>query len=165
MMPIESEDVAPRVCMGNVLRRKNATSIKVGEGEIAHGADIVIPLSGMHTVAGRIEAASDGHAPSQATVVLLYADDREPARKTPMDKDGSFSFEYVPEDNYILRVSDAEDAGEESNSEGDSAAASGKPVAPAVARKYLDRSMPLHVLSDMTDLNVPLTDVADAKPQ
>jgi hypothetical protein len=165
MMPIDSEDVAPRVCMGNVFRRKNATPLKVGEGETAHGADIVIPLSGMHTVSGHIEAVADGHAPSQATVTLLFADDRETARKTPMDKDGSFSFEYVPEDNYILRVSDAEDAGEENSSDGDSAAAPGKSVVPTAARKYLDRSMSLHVLSDMTDVIVSLTDAAAAKQQ
>jgi hypothetical protein len=165
MMPIDSEGVAPRVCLGNVFRRKNATPLKVGEGETAHGADIVIPLSGMHTVAGHIEAAADGRAPSQATITLLYADDREPARKAPMDKDGSFSFEYVPEDNYILRVSDAEDAGAENGSDSDSAAASGETSAPRVARKYLGREMPLHVLSDMTDVDVPLTDAAAAKPQ
>ncbi len=165
MMPIDSEDVAPRVCLGNVFRRKNATPLKVGEGETARGADIVIPLSGMHAVAGHIEAGADGHAPSQATVTLLYADDREPARKTPMDKDGSFSFEYVPEDNYILRVSDAEDAGQENIPTGIPHAAAGKTNAPQVARKYLDREMPLHVLSDMTDVDVSLTDAAAAKPQ
>jgi hypothetical protein len=165
MMPIDSEDVAPRVCLGNVFRRKNATPLKVGEGETALGADIVIPLSGMHAVSGHIESGADGHAPSQATVALLFADDREPARKTPMDKDGSFSFEYVPEDNYILRVSDAEDAGQENTPDGDSAVAAGKTNAPQVARKYLDREMPLHVLSDMADVNVSLTDAAAAKPQ
>jgi hypothetical protein len=164
MMPIDSEDVAPRVCMGNVFRKKNATLLKVGEGETVRGADIVIPLSGMHTVAGHVEAAADGHVPSQANVALFYADDREPARKTPMDKDGSFSFEYVPEDNYILRVSDAEDAADESSAGGDSEAAPAKNTATA-ARKYLGREMALHVMSDMTDVDVALTNAAAAKPQ
>ena len=81
MMPIDSEDVAPHVCLGNTFGAKNATTVKVSDAETARGADIVIPLSGMHTVAGRVEAAADGHAPSQATVTLLYADDREPASK------------------------------------------------------------------------------------
>src|SRR5579871_2230723 len=32
LMPIESDDIAPRVCLGNVLRRKAASSIKVTDG-------------------------------------------------------------------------------------------------------------------------------------
>jgi hypothetical protein len=165
MMPLDSEDVAPRVCLGNVFRRKNATPLKVGDGETARGADIVIPLSGMHTVVGHVEAAADGHAPSQSIVTLLYADDLAPARKTPMDKDGSFSFEYVPEDNYLLRVTDANDSAEEASNDGDGGGASGKAPAPQVTRKYLDLEMPLHVLSDMTDVIVSLTDAAAAKQQ
>jgi hypothetical protein len=164
MMPIDSEDVAPRVCLGNVFRRKNATPLKVGEGEIVRGVDIVIPLSGMHTVAGHIEAAADGHPPGQATVTLLYADDRTPARKTAMDKDGSFSFEYVPEDAYILSVSDAEGAAD-SGADGDPPAGSGQTSAPPSPRKYLDRELSLHVVSEMTDVDVPLTDAASVKPQ
>ena len=32
MMPIDSEDVAPRICLGNVFRKKNATPLKVKRG-------------------------------------------------------------------------------------------------------------------------------------
>lgn len=164
MMPIDSEEVAPHVCLGNTVRRKDATTLKVSDAEIARGADIVIPLSGMHTVAGRVEAAADGHAPSQATVSLLYADDHEPARKIAMDKDGSFSFEYVGEDNYILRVSDAEDAAEDSGSS-DPGDAGSKNGTPQMARHYLNKEIPIHVQSDVNDVDVPLTDKAAAKSQ
>jgi len=164
MMPLDSEDVAPRVCLGDVFRRKNATTVKVSDGETVHGTDIEIPLSGLHTVAGQVEAAADGHAPSQATVTLLYADDRAPARKTAMDKDGSFIFEYVPEDSYILRVSEAQDTvdntGGSDQSDGQS-----KNGSPQLVRHYQTKEMPLHVQSDMKDLDVPLTDEAAAKPQ
>lgn len=164
MMPIDSEDVAPRVCLGNVFRRKNASTVKVSDGETIHGIDIVIPISGLHTVSGHVEAAADGHAPSQATVTLLYADDREPARKIAMDKDGSFSFEYVPEESYILRVSDAEDTGDDSggSDQGDTQA---KNAAPPVVRHYLAKEVPIRVQSDMSDIDVPLTDAAAARPQ
>ena len=141
LMPIDSEDIAPRVCLGNALRRKTATSIKVSEGEVAHGADIVIPISGLRSVAGHIDAMQDGHALSHATVTLLYADDREQARKAEIDKDGSFRFEYVPEENYILRVTDAKD-----ESEGDSG-----------EKLYSDREIPLHVHSDLNDVSVSLS--------
>jgi hypothetical protein len=165
MMPMDSEDAAPRVCLGNVFRRKNATSMKVGEAETAHGADIVIPLSGMHAISGNIEAAADGHAPSHATVALLYADDRAPARKTAMDQDGSYSFEYVPEDNYILRVSDVEDSADNGGDNGAPPKSADKAPAPQAPRKYLGLEMPLHVLSDMSDVIISLTDAAAAKQQ
>jgi len=146
MMPIDSEDAAPRVCLGNVLRRKAASSIKVSEGEIAHGADIVIPISGLRSIAGHIEAVQDGHPLSHATVALLYADDREQARKGSIDNDGTFRFEYVPEDSYILRVSEAKDEteGEQSGSE----------------RTYSEKEIALHVHSDLSDVNVALTRTA-----
>lgn len=144
LMPIDSEDIAPRVCLGNVVRRKAATSIKVTEGEIARGADIVIPISGLRTVSGRVEAVEDGHALAHATVTLLYADDREQARKAPIDSDGNFRFEYVPEDSYILRVTEAKDDAEAEGSE----------------RAYSEKEMPLHVRSDLSDVNVVLTRAA-----
>ena len=141
LMPIDSEDIAPRVCLGNVLRRKAASSIKVSEGEVAHGADIVIPISGLRSVGGRVEAVEDGHAPSHATVTLLYADYREQARKASIDSDGSFRFEYVSEDSYILRVSEAKDEAEGEGRE----------------RLYSEKELPLHVRSDRNDVNVLLT--------
>ena len=79
-------------------------------GEIAGGADIVIPLSGLHEVAGTITALADGHVLGRGTVRLLYADDREKARETSILDDGSFSLQYVAEGKYILAVSGAQDA-------------------------------------------------------
>jgi hypothetical protein len=158
MMPVDSEDVALRVCNGNVFRRKNAAIVKVSTGETVHGIDIEIPLSGLHTISGRVEAVADGHPPSQATVTLLYADDREPARKMAIDKDGSFLFEYVPEDNYVLRVSDAADSADDDASSGDGQRS-------PVARRYLSKEMPLRVQSDLKDLDLPLVDRVAQKPE
>lgn len=141
LIPLDSEDIAPRMCMGNVSRRKAASSIKVAEGEILRGADIVIPVSGLRTVGGRVEAVDDGHAPSHAIVTLLYADDREQARKASIDSDGSFRFEYVPEDSYILRVSEAKD----------------DPEGEASERSYSEKELLLHVHTDFSDVNILLT--------
>lgn len=141
LMPIDSEDIAPRVCLGNVHRRKAASSIKVSEGEIAHGADLVVPISGLRNITGHVEAVQDGHPIPHATVTLLYADDREQARKGSVDSDGSFRFEYVPEDSYILRVSEAKDEAQEQGNE----------------RLYLEKEMPLQVRSDLHDVNVWVT--------
>jgi hypothetical protein len=164
MMPVDSEDVAPRVCNGNVFRRKNAAIVKVSTGETVHGIDIEIPLSGLHTVSGHVEAVADGHAPSQATVTLLYADDREPARKMAIDKDGSFLFEYVPEDNYIVRVSDAADSAEEDAGSGQGDGQNTSASTPA-SRHYQAKEMPLRVQSDLRDLDLPLIDQAAQRPQ
>jgi hypothetical protein len=147
LMPIDSEDIAPRVCLGNVLRRKAASTIKVSEGEIAQGADIVIPLAGLRTVSGHVEAVDDGHAPAHATVTLLYADDREQARKASVDSEGGFRFEYVPEDSYFLRVSEAKDEAEGEGRE----------------RLYREKEIALHVHSDLNDVNVMLTRAAARK--
>lgn len=144
LMPMDSEDVASRVCLGNAFRRKTASSLKVSEGEVAHGADIMIPISGLRSIAGRVEAVEDGHVPSHATVTLLYADDREQARKASIDSDGIFRFEYVPEDSYILRVSDAKD-----ESEGDGG--------DKIEHPYSDREIALHVHSDLNDVSISLT--------
>jgi len=141
LMPIDSEDIAPRVCLGNAFRKKAASSITVSEGEVVRGADIVIPVSGLRNVSGHVDAVQDGHSIAHATVTLLYADDREQARKGSIDSDGSFRFEYVPEDSYILRVSEAKDEAEGEANE----------------RLYLEKEIPLHVRSDLNDVNVSLT--------
>ena len=164
MMPVDSEDVAPRLCLGNVFRRKNATSVKVGDGETVKGQDLVLPLSGMHSISGHVEAVEDGHVPSQATVSLLYADDREAARKATIDKDGSFSFEYVPEDSYILRVSDAEDppADRDEITPEDSAASN---TTMRTARHYSNKEVPLRVVNDQSDIVISLVSTTDTKSQ
>lgn len=164
MMPLDSEEVAPRVCLGNVFRRKNASTVKLNDGETVSDTDIEIPLSGLHTVAGQLEVAADGHPPSQATVTLLYDEDRSPARKMAADKDGSFEFEYVPEDNYILRVTDAQDTADNAggSDQGDGEA---KNASPQIVRHYQTKEMPLRLQNDMKDLVIPLTDEAAAKPQ
>jgi hypothetical protein len=163
-MPMEPEDSAPRVCLGNTFRRKDAKTVKVQAGEIASGADIEIPLSGLHTVAGSVTAVADGHAMVNGPVDLLYADDREKAREVSLAEDGSFSFQYVPEGKYILLVAGAQDA-EQKNSEpgsGDSGAAVAKTN---TARRYADKELPITVLTDMDDLQIQLALAPPDKPQ
>jgi hypothetical protein len=154
-MPTGAEGSAPRVCLGNTFRMKDAKTVKVRAGEISSGADIEIPLSGLHTIAGSVTDAADSQPLLRGTVRLLYADDREKARETqigsaadPAD-DGDFSFAYVSEGKYILQVSvpdaDAKDveAGP-GNSEGVT------PAAGAV-RHYANKEFPLTVLDDDVD--------------
>jgi hypothetical protein len=164
LMPFDTQDAAPRVCMGNTFRKKDAATIKVAAGETAAGEDIVIPLSGLHAVAGTVTALADGHALGRGTVRLLYADDREKARETSILDDGSFSLQYVAEGKYILAVSGAQDA-EQKAAEPvpyNSQAAAQKP---APVARYIDKEIPLMVLSDMDDIQVQLATAPPDKPQ
>jgi hypothetical protein len=164
LMPSESQDAAPRVCLGNTFRKKDAATVKVQGGEIAAGADVVIPLSGLHGVAGTITALTDGHALGHGTVRLLYADDREKARETSILDDGSFSLQYVAEGNYILAVSGAQDAEQKAAEPGpDSSQATA--AKPALIVPYTDKEIPLAVLNDMDEIQVPLAAAPQDKPQ
>jgi hypothetical protein len=162
LLPLHAEELSPHICLGNKFRRKDATPIKVDAGETRAGADIEIPLSGLHPVSGNIEAAADGHAPSQAVLSLLYADDRQPERVIEMRKDGSFSFPYVPEGNYILRVSGAQDAIAPPAS--GTAVDASHPQTPPQVRHYIDKEIPIAVHSEMTGIDVSLTEAVEAKP-
>ena len=147
LMPADDEDAAPRVCLGNTFRSKNASSVKVQAGETANGVDIVIPLTGLRKVAGAVTAVADGHALGHGKVQLLYADDREVARKTSVLEDGNFAFVFVPDGRYILQVSGAADADQK---------ADGKSEA-SPARTYLDKEMPQIVAGDVEDVNLAVT--------
>jgi hypothetical protein len=163
LLPVRDENASPKFCFGGGFRIDKAEAVKVSAGETHSGVDIVLPLDGLFAVAGNVTAGTDAHAPSQATVHLLYADDREEARQAAMLKDGSFSFDYVPGGNYILQVTNAQDvvasaaAQSAGSSNGDSGA--GSPAqAVAGVHKYMDKETPLTVQNDMDDVQVTLVD-------
>jgi hypothetical protein len=168
LMPAESQDAAPRVCLGDTFRRKKAETVKVQAGEIATGVDIEIPLSGMHTVAGTVTALPDGHPLGRGTAQLLYADDRELARKAAIQEDGGFSFAYVPEDKYILQIAGAQDAEPQNPDPKDGGTAPADSPAAATAasavRHYADKEIPVDVQGETTDLGIALTPVPADQP-
>jgi len=158
LMPSEAQNAAARVCLGNTLRRRDAGTVKVHAGEIYEGADIVIPLSGLHTVAGTVTAFADGHALSRGSVRLLYADDREKARESPLAEDGSFSFDYVPETKFIVQVTGATDpepnGGDSAPAGPDASGTQAKPV------HYADKEIPLTVIDNVDDLAIALAPIS-----
>lgn len=164
LMPADSQDAAPRICLGNTFRKKDAATVKVHAGEAFSGADINIPLSGLHNVAGTVSALADGHPLASATLRLLYSDDREKARESMLLEDGSFSFEYVAEGKYILQVSGAKDA-----RQGDSAPAPADSNAGGAKAKgtplYANKEVPITVLDDVDDIQVNLSTTPPDKPR
>jgi len=160
-MPVDNEGAAPAICLGDTVRKKDAKITKLASGEVVNGADITIPLSGLHTVSGTVAALADGHTPAHATIRLLYADDREDARELS-PSDGAFAFEYVPEGKYILQVTGAEDVEQANIAPG---AGNSDPAPPkAKTVHYADEEIPLMVQNDMEDVLVALTPAPPATP-
>lgn len=162
LLPVKDENASPQFCFGGGFRINKAETVKLSAGETHSGVDIVLPLDGLFTVAGNITAGTDAHAPSQATVHLLYADDREEARQAATQKDGSFSFDYVPGGNYILQVTNAQDATASapapstSGQSGDGSSAQTQPA--TQLHRYMDKETPLTVQSDMDDVQITLVE-------
>ena len=162
MLPLDAQESAPRICLGNTYRDKETKTVKVQAGEIATGADIVIPLSGLHTVAGTVTALVDGHALKNSSVLLLYADDREKAREMKTLEDGSFSFADLPEGSYILQVTGAQDAEQKSSDAGSGNAGSETPKV-GTTRLYSDKELPITVQADINDVKIQLDAVPPEK--
>jgi hypothetical protein len=91
------------VYAGGTVRASKAKVIKVGAGETNRDADIIIPLSTLHSVHGYVTLKSTGLPPPTATLQLFYADTREPVR-TAIAQNGEFEMSYVPEDSFVLRA-------------------------------------------------------------
>jgi hypothetical protein len=99
---------------GGETRQRNAAHIKLEDGEDDSNEEIVIPLSKLHSVTGTIMQARTGHVVNAGTAVLLYPDDNSEAASAKVDKgDSTFRFDFVPEGNYILKVTNARDVSRE----------------------------------------------------
>lgn len=97
------------VYVGADLRASKAETIKVDAGGAKKNADIIIPLSKLHTLRGQVMLKNTGQPPVVANVELLYADTKEIVR-TVIAPDGKFEFFYVPEGNFVLRAAAGNDA-------------------------------------------------------
>jgi hypothetical protein len=99
---------------GDSFRRRDATSIKLSEGEESSSADITIPLSKLHSVSGSLLVTKTGHTVNAGNVAIVYPDDDTELVSAKIgEDDGSFHFYYVPEGEYILKITDARDVSRE----------------------------------------------------
>jgi hypothetical protein len=95
---------------GSATRKQDAKPFKVVANEEHSGEDITIPLAKLHTITGELTAAHDGHLLNQGEIKLLDPDDKSELESARLDRaDNKFHFFFVPEGNYILRVSNAAD--------------------------------------------------------
>jgi hypothetical protein len=91
------------VYVGGSLRASKAKTIKVTAGGASADADIIIPLSKLHSVQGDVVLKSTGQPPPIAVLQLVYSDTQEPAR-IAIAPNGHFDLPYVPEESYLLRA-------------------------------------------------------------
>lgn len=152
---------------GSAAYKPDAKPFKLSANEERSGEDITIPLAKLHTVIGEIIAAHDGHLLNQGYVTLLNANDKSEVESSKLERaDGKFHLFFVPEGNYILRVTNAADVTYEDvpNPPGSIPASHEKAN---VVRSYGDADQPLNLHDDtpIVVLSVPERNVASAPKQ
>jgi hypothetical protein len=146
------------VYSGDALRPGSTKPFALKLGEERPGEDVVLPLPELHKVQGVVTMQRDGHVLNQAALSLEFADEKSPAGNTKIGQgETSFSFPFVPEGDYILRVSGAADVRFEKVSNGPGT------IPPThsethVLHSYGSAEMPIHVDGDLLDLNIPVPD-------
>jgi hypothetical protein len=142
---------------------EDATGLILRGEEERTGADAVIPLNKLHRLTGRVSIEPGRHFANAATIDLLYGDQKTViAHDTISRNDGLFHFEFVPEGNYILSVTNARDITWDSL-DPKVATRSFLPISPTdkerTLKTYGDAQIPLLVQGDMPDV------IATVKPQ
>lgn len=94
---------------GDVMHLPDTIGYSLGSGEARAGSDLVFPLTKLHKIGGQV-LAKDGHAVNTGEVKLVYADDKsETAAASILYEDQAFHLDYVPEGQFVLKVTDAKD--------------------------------------------------------
>jgi len=86
-----------------VFRKSEAKALEVHAGELVNAEDLLVNLSGLHHLSGRVLALSDRH-PIENVGLFLNAD-KEFGLWANAGADGTFHLDYVPDGNYTMRVS------------------------------------------------------------
>ena len=93
---------------GNATRPADAKPFDLSSGEDLALPDFEIPLSKLHSVTGTLLVGETGVPANAGKVALLYPDDKTELTSTSVSKDdNAFHFLYVPEGNYLLKVTNA----------------------------------------------------------
>ena len=144
------------VYSGGALHEKDVKPIEVGTGDDVEGVDVVFPLDNLHAVSGSVVAKADNHAIDAGTIMLEETDTKAAMRTTTVEQDGSFHLNYVPDGQYVLKVTSAGDT------EGPAGADSGSDLArmmhSKVVKSYGAAELPVTVKSDTTGLVLQVPD-------
>jgi hypothetical protein len=117
--------------------------------------DMTIPISKLRRLTGRV-SGPNGHIVNAAIVELIYGPDKKTLARSSVDREDSlFHFEFVPEGDYTLRVTNARDVTWEPNTPPGMMAL--PPSYPGsekerVLQTYGNVDMPLILRGDMTNI-------------
>ncbi len=79
-------------------------------GDERTGEDMTLPISDLHRLTGHVAAGPDAHLVNAASLELVTREDQKVLATSSISRDdGLFHFEFVPNGDYILRVSNARD--------------------------------------------------------
>jgi hypothetical protein len=142
--------------------KSGAKAVTVSAGQELSGEDLMIGLTGTHSVSGRVVSAEDGHGINSGAVELTDANDKDMERGAAVDASGNFTVGFVPAGMYNLAVSGAADTEPSKN----------KPTGfvrftvPETVRSYEDGKQSSVVVgdSDVVGLNVALQPSKNVKP-
>ncbi len=139
---------------GNATRPRDAKPFTLSPGEELTLPDFEIPLSKLHTVTGTLLVGESGVPANAGKVALLYPDDKSELTSTGVSKDdNAFHFLYVPEGNYLLKVTEAKQV---SRTEVPNCATCMPPThtEEKTVRTFGDAQQPLLIQNDITGLTV-----------
>jgi hypothetical protein len=151
------------VYTGGSLRATTAKAIKVTTGGASSDADIIIPLSKLHSIHGDVVLKSTGQPPASAFLQLVYADTQEPARVV-MAPGGHFDLPFVPEESYLLRAIAAPNGlrnlgiGDDDVNEGGMIVSGFYIKAPGRSKEEGAVEIPLLVKGDVEDITIRVPD-------
>ncbi|HEX7157429.1 MAG TPA: hypothetical protein VF214_00335 [Edaphobacter sp.] len=139
---------------------EQATGFTLRGSDERTGQDMTLPISKLHKLTGRVVTGSNGHRINAASVELLYASEGSGkttiARTNIEREDGLYHFEFVPEGDYTLRVTNARDVTwEPADPPQPGTTMPGgfpPPDKEHVLETYGDVDMPLLLRGDMTDV-------------
>ncbi len=152
-----------QIYSGSTARRSEAKLISVGNGQDITGSDVTIPISKLHTVRGILIAKQDGHPLSSGSVVLVDPSDKTTvSRSWVSGSDGGFALEYVPEGNFLLRISSAADGVVEHGTSPDNPNVTFTRF--KVLQSYLDAEQPLNVSGDLSGIVVNMLVKVESGP-
>lgn len=93
---------------GGGMRASKAHLVVVTSPKESAGADITVPLTGVHEIAGSV-SAPDGHRLNHGLVRIFPTGELFLSLAAPLAADGTFRFHRVPPDSYTVLVEDASD--------------------------------------------------------
>jgi hypothetical protein len=153
---------ATRIYLGDVTGRANAKVVSLRGGEEHSEANITIPMRKLHTVSGTVVATRDGHPVDRAHVLLEDSTDGSTVKETWVSfSAGKFTFSFVPEGDYLMKVMNAAD-GAVDTVQTESGQVTESHFVPR--HVYADTEQPLQVGGDIDKVSVKVPEPAGHRP-